>query len=111
MHFLGGEIKDLVDCCCMMLLDALVFLSTLLLDAEETKRPEKNNTHFGGGLENGQEVGPPFLAQESFFQILKNPYSFSVSQKMGGGHFFSKRPMLQGGHILREKKLKLFGVF
>ena len=48
-------------------------LSTLLLDAEETekrrkKRPKKGNTHFLGGLENGQEVVPPFFSKNRVFQ-------------------------------------------
>ena len=47
----GGGVQGLVDCCCMMLLDALkgwsktpikiVFLNTLLLDAEETENKKK----------------------------------------------------------------------
>ena len=55
------------------------FLHTLLLDAEETEKrrrkkkkgPKRNNTHFWGGLENGQEVVPPFFLQKiGFFKIL-----------------------------------------
>ena len=47
-------------------------MSTLLLDAEETekrrkKRPKKSNIHFLGGLENGQEVVPPFFSKKSGF--------------------------------------------
>ena len=101
----------------MMLLDALegcaknpyknsFFLSTLLLDAEETekkkekqKRPKKSNTHFWGGLENGQEVVPPFFPKIGFFKILKNPYFYSVSRKNGWQPFFFKKAMLQGGQI------------
>ena len=54
------------------------FLSTLLLDAEETekrRKQEKNkkgNTHFVGGLENGQEVVPPCFPQKRFFFFPKS---------------------------------------
>ena len=52
------------------------FLGTLLLDAEETEKrkkkkkgkgQKKSNTQFLGGLENGQEVVPPFLSKKSGF--------------------------------------------
>ena len=100
-----------------MLLDALegvcqkpyknrFFLSTLLLDAEETEkqeekeRPKISNTHFLGGLENGQEVVTPFFFPKiGFFKILKNPIFIVFPEKMGGKPFFSKKAMLQGGHM------------
>ena len=75
----------------------MVFLSTLLLDAEETekrrktkkKKNKKSNTQKMGGLENGQEVVPPFFSQKmGFFKILKNPYFIAFPEKMGGRHFF-----------------------
>ena len=53
------------------------FLSTLLLDAEETeKRRKKNkesNTQKMGGLENGQEVVPPFFPKNGVFQNPQKP--------------------------------------
>ena len=68
----------------MMALDALegcaknpyknrVFLSTLLLDAEETEKRRKKNQKKGntpkmGCLENGQEVVPPFFPKNRVFQ-------------------------------------------
>ena len=98
----------LLPCCCMMSLDALegctknpikivFFLSTLLLDAEETEKeekkgPQKSNTQFLGGLENGQEVVPPFLSKKSgFSKSSKTPIFYSVSRKNGWQPFFSKR--------------------
>ena len=81
------------------------FLSTLLLDAEETekrrkKQKKESNTQKMGGLENGQEVVPPFFPQKiGFFEILKNPYFYSVSRKNGWSPFFLKKAMLQGGHF------------
>ena len=70
--FWGGGFQGLVDCCCMMLLDALegcsknpyknrVFLSTLLLDAEETEKQEETKnakqitTIFWGALKTGRK--------------------------------------------------------
>ena len=74
-----------------------VFLSTLLLDAEETekrkkKRPKKSNTHFGGGgLENGQGVAPPFFSNKSgFSKSSKIPIFVAFPEKLVGNHFFQK---------------------
>ena len=80
-------------------------MSTLLLDAEETEKTEKekkankkSNTHFLGGLENGQEVVPPFFSKKSgFSKSSKNPIFIVFPEKMGGNHFFFKKAMLQGG--------------
>ena len=53
-----------------------------------------------GGLENGQEVVPPFFSKKwGFFKILKNPIFIAFPEKMGGRHFFLKKAMLQGGHF------------
>ena len=109
--FLGG-FEGLAACCCMMLLDALegcsknpikiCFLITLLLDAKETEKQEEKTrpnkfTPILGGLENGQEVAPPFSLQKGFFlKILKNPI-FIVFPESGWRSLFLKRPMLQGG--------------
>ena len=83
-----------------------VFLSTLLLDAEETekrrkkKKPKKSNTQKMGGLENGQEVVPPFFPKKSgFLKSSKTPIFIAFPEKMGGRHFFLKKAMLQGGHF------------
>ena len=83
----------------------IVFLSTLLLDAEETakkegkkRRPKKSNIHFLGGLENGQEVVPPFFSKKSgFSKFSKTPIFIVSPRKVGGNHFFFKKAMLQGG--------------
>ena len=96
----------------MMLLDALegcaknykhrFFLSTLLLDAEETEKQEekkakKSNTHFWGGpWKRAGSSSTIIYPKIGFFQNPQNPYSYSVSRKMGGNHFF-KKAMLQGG--------------
>ena len=41
---------------------------------KKTKRVKKSNTHFVGGLENGQEVVPPFFSKKSgFSKSSKNP--------------------------------------
>ena len=48
-------------------------MSTLLLDAEETEKtrrkkgPKKITPIFVGGLENGQEVVPPFFSKKTGF--------------------------------------------
>ena len=74
-----------------------VFLSTLLLDAEETekrrktkkKNQKKRNTQKMGGLENGQEVVPPFLSKKTgFSKSSKTPIFIAFPEKMGGNHFF-----------------------
>ena len=50
------------------------FWHTLFLDAEETEKrrkkkgPKKSNTQFLGGLENGQEVVPPFFFKKAMLQ-------------------------------------------
>ena len=72
---------------------------------KKKKDPQKSNTHFWGDLENGQEVVPPFLPKKGVLQYPQNPYFLGFPKKMGGRPLFSKRPMLQGGHILRGKKL------
>ena len=83
-----------------------VFWHTLLLDAEETEkrrkkkeRPKKkSNTQFLGGLQNGQEVVPPFFSKKSgFSKSSKKPYFYSVSRKIGWQPFFYKKAMLQRG--------------
>ena len=56
------------------------------------KRPKKSNTHFLGGLENGQEVVPPFFLQKiGFSKSSKTPIFIAFPEKLGGNHFFSKR--------------------
>ena len=56
------------------------------------KAPKKSNTHFLGGLENGQEVVPPSLSKKSgFSKSSKTPIFIKFPEKLGGNHFFSKR--------------------
>ena len=81
-----------------------VFLSTLLLDAEETEKKKKkkgqkkSNTHFWGGLENRQEVVPPFFSKTSgLSKSSKTPIFIAFPEKLGGDHFFFKKAMLQRG--------------
>ena len=96
----------------MMSLDALagcakkpyknrVFWHTLLLDAEETEKKEKTKkkaqkkgyTQKMGGLQNGQEVVPPFFSKKKtgFSKFSKTPIFIAFPEEMGGHHFFSKR--------------------
>ena len=71
-------------------------MRTLLLDAEETAKQEekkekaqKRQHPFFRGLENGQEVAPPFFAQKWVFENPQKPYFYSASRKkLGGRHFF-----------------------
>ena len=65
---------------------------------EEKKEAQKSNTQFLGGLENGQEVVPPFFSKKSgFSKSSKNPIFIAFPEKMGGNHFFFKKAMLQRG--------------
>ena len=87
------------------------FLSTLLLDAEETekrrkkKKQKKSNTQKMGGLENGQEVVPPFLPQKSgFLKSSKTPIFIAFPEKVGGRHFFWKRLCYKEDTFRRAKK-------
>ena len=41
-----------------------------------------------GGLENGQEVVPPFFPQKWGQNPQKNPIFIAFPEKMGGRHFF-----------------------
>ena len=79
-----------------------VFLHTLLLDAEESEKEEKkgqkkSNTPKMGGLENGQEVVPPFLSKKTgFSKSSKTPF-LSRFPKNGWQPFFFKKAMLERG--------------
>ena len=78
------------------------FGHTLLLDAEETekrrkKKTQKSNTQFLGGLENGQEVVPPFFSKKSgFSKSSKKPIFIAFPEKWVATIFF-KKAMLQRG--------------
>ena len=63
---------------------------------EKKECPKKSNIHFLGGLENGQEVVPPFFSKKSFF-FIKNPIFIVFPEKNGWQPFFFKKAMLQGG--------------
>ena len=65
------------------------------------KQKAKNNTQFLGGLENGQEVVPPFLPKKGVFKILKNPYFYSVSRTNGWRPLF-----FQKGYVARRTHLE-----
>ena len=65
---------------------------------KKKKGPKKNNTQKMGGLENGQEVVPPFFSKKSgFSKSSKNPTFIAFPKKLGGNHFFFKKAMLQRG--------------
>ena len=58
---------------------------------EKKKGQKKSNTHFWGGLENGQEVVPPFFPKKSgFSKSSKTPIFIAFPEKLGGNHFFQK---------------------
>ena len=58
---------------------------------QKKKGQKKSNTHFLRGLENGQEVVPPFFSKKSgFSKSSKNPIFIAFPAKMGGNHFFHK---------------------
>ena len=55
------------------------------------KGPKKSNAQFLGGLQNGQEVVPPFFSKKSgFSKSSKKPIFIVFPEKMGGNHFFQK---------------------
>ena len=86
-------------------------MHTLLLDAEETekRRKKKSNTQKMGGLQNGQEVVPPFFPQNSgFSKSSKTPIFIAFPEKMGGRHFFSKRLCYKEDTFRRAKKMITF---
>ena len=54
-----------------------------------------------GGLENGQEVVPPFFPKKwGFSKSSKNPIFIAFPEKMGGRHFFEK------GYVTRRTLLE-----
>ena len=71
---------------------------------KKKKGPKKSNTHFWGGLENGQEVVPPFFSKKSgFSKFSKTPIFIVFPEKMGGNHFFSKRLCYKEDRLRGEK--------
>ena len=90
----------------------MFFLHTLLQDAEETEKrrtkkkgPPKKNTQKMGGLENGQEVVPPFSSKRTgFSKSSKTPIFIVFPEKMGGNHFFSKRLCYKEDRLRGKKK-------
>ena len=78
---------------------------------KKKKKNKKSNTHFLGGLEDGQEVVPPFLSKKSgFSKSSKTPIFIAFPEKLGGNHFFSKRLCYQEDS-LRGGKMIFFGAF
>ena len=70
---------------------------------EKKEGPKKSNIHFLGGLENGQEVVPPFFPKNRVFQNSQKPYFIVFPEKMGGNHFFSKRLCYKEDRLRGEK--------
>ena len=79
------------------------------------KKTKKNKkyTRFGGGLENGQEVVPLVLAQKrEFSKSSKKPIFIVFPEKVGGGHFFSKKAYVTRRTLLEgQKMIIVFGNF
>ena len=72
---------------------------------KKEKRPQKSNTHFGGGLENGQEVVPPFFSQKrDFSKSSKTPNFIVFPQKWVAATFFKKAYVTRRTHLEVQKK-------
>ena len=62
-----------------------------------------------GGLENGQEVVPPFLSKKSgFSKSSKTPTFIAFPEKMGGNHFFEKGYVTRRTPLEGQKKMITF---
>ena len=74
------------------------------------KGPKKIYTQILGGLENGQEVVPPFFPKKSgfFFQNPQKPYFYSVSRKNGWQPFFFKGYVTRRTLLEGQKKMITF---
>ena len=72
---------------------------------KKKKNQKKSNTQKMGGLENGQEVVPPFFPKKSgFLKSSKTPIFIAFPEKMGGRHFFLKRLCYKEDTSRRAKK-------
>ena len=72
---------------------------------EKKKAQKKSNTQKMGGLENGQEVVPPFFPKKTgFSKSSKTPIFIAFPEKMGGNHFFSKRLCYKEDRLRGKKK-------
>ena len=81
---------------------------------KKQKREEKKNKQTKkvtpkkwplGGLQNGQEVVPPFFSKKTgFSKFSKTPIFIAFPKKMGGHHFFSKRLCYKEDTFRRAKK-------
>ena len=89
-----------------------VFLHTLLLDAEETEKRRKKKgpkkkgyTQFLGGLENGQEVVPPFFFKKTgFSKFSKTPIFIAFPEKNGVATIFFQKGYVTKRTYLEAKK-------
>ena len=69
------------------------------------KGPKKSNTQFLGGLENGQEVVPPFLSKKSgFSKSSKTPIFIVFPEKWVATIFVSKRLCYKEDRLKGKKK-------
>ena len=77
---------------------------------KQEKKTPKYNTHFWGGLENGQEVVPPFFPQKVLFfsKILKNPIFIAFPEKWVATTFFPKRLCYKEDTFKGAKKMITF---
>ena len=61
------------------------------------KRPKKSNTQKMGGLENGQEVVPPFLSEKTGFSKSSKTHIFIAFPEKWVATNFIKKAMLESG--------------
>ena len=64
---------------------------------QKIQKRQKQLHPFLGGLKNKQEVVPLFPPKRRISKSSKTPIFIVFPEKVGGGHFFQKRPMLKGG--------------
>ena len=78
-------------------------------DAEETEKQEEKQL---GGLENGQEVVPPFFPENGGFQNRQKPRFYSVSRKKKvATMFFEKRLCYKEDTFRGATKMNFLGCF
>ena len=73
---------------------------------EKKKAPKKSNTQNMGGLENGQEVVPPFFSQKTgFSKSSKTPIFIAFPEKWVATIFFEKGYVTKRTDLEAKKKI------